>query len=177
MWKTLKSKILFRHPRLTVAEDDVLLPNGKIIRYLHHVDRKDAAIIICFRRGKLLVQKEYSYPVNKALYQFPGGAVEQGETPADSARRELHEEANLLAGSMRNLGGFYIDNRRTDAKMHVFLVVDPHDDVGIPDEEEVISSEWISIADFKQRIKQGEIQNWSMLAAWSLLGDESYKSK
>jgi ADP-ribose pyrophosphatase len=168
MWKQIKTNILFKHPRLTLVEDDVRLPSGKTIQYLRFDGMKDAAVVICFRNSQLLIQKEFSYPTNEALHQFPGGAIEQNESPVQAAQRELHEEANLLADDLRPLGSFYIDNRRSDAKMYVFLAIDPKEQNGKPDDEEDITSEWVSIADFKQKVQEGEIKNFSMLAAWSL---------
>lgn len=168
MWKQIKTNILFKHPRLTLVEDDVQLTSGKIIQYLRYDNLRDAAMIICFKNSQLLIQKEYSYPTKESLYQFPGGAIEKGESPAEAARRELHEEANLLADSLNPLGNFYIDNRRSDAKMYVFLAIDPKEHNGKPDDEEDITSEWVNIVDFEQKIQKGEIRNFSMLAAWSL---------
>lgn len=34
MWKKISSKVLLEHPRLTVVEDTVLLPNGTEVNYL-----------------------------------------------------------------------------------------------------------------------------------------------
>ena len=75
-WRTQSSQILLDHPRLTVAEDTVELPNGKTIQYIHYPYHGHGGVIVACRRGdSVLVQQEYSYPVDEVLYQFPGGKM------------------------------------------------------------------------------------------------------
>lgn len=64
---------------------------------------------------------------------------------------------------------YYPNNRRTDAKMHVVIVQDVviSEKTG-GDVEEDIRSVWVSVARFKKMIRDGEINNYSVLAAWAL---------
>jgi len=73
MWRTLSSKEIFNHPRLTLVEDEIMLPNGTKTTYLKYKDSGiRGATIICQRDdNKILLSKEYSYPPNKILFQFP----------------------------------------------------------------------------------------------------------
>jgi ADP-ribose pyrophosphatase len=120
-WKKLKTTKLFSHPRLEVFEDEVELPNGHKTKYLYFGDKFDAATVIAVNKtGQVLLQKEYSYPQNKKLFQFPGGGLEAGETPAQGAARELAEEAGLQ-GTLTEIGWFYPNNRRGKNKMYVFM--------------------------------------------------------
>lgn len=170
-WQRLKSTTVFEHPRMTLVEDDVQLPTGKVIKYLHHSYKGNGGvIIICIKNGRLLVQREYSYPVNEVLYQFPGGRIEDNETYEEAAMRELAEESQLTIKSPVYLGWFYPDNRRTNAKLHVVF----SDNVAITnskttDDEEFINTIWLPVNEFKDKLKNGEITNYAALAAWALL--------
>ncbi|HUP26233.1 MAG TPA: NUDIX hydrolase [Candidatus Limnocylindrales bacterium] len=169
MWKTISSKIIFRHPRLVLAEDIVELPDGSQVPYLKYMDNHDAAAVICIKNKEVLLQREYSYPLNKILYQFPGGKFEPGETPQHAAARELAEEAGLRAQHLKKLGWFYLDNRRSNAKMHIYLATGLSDIEKPPgDPEEVITSHWLPVAQVEVLIREGKIRNYSLLAAWSL---------
>lgn len=119
-WKKLSSNILLKHPRLTVIEDEVELPTGHKTSYVY-IDEVPGAVMIIAKRkdGKLLLQREYSYPPNKWLYQFPGGAIENNEDTKQSALRELAEEAGLQ-GNLEELGSFYVNNRRMKHKFLYF---------------------------------------------------------
>lgn len=167
MWKKVSSRRIFDHPRLTLIEDIVELPNGKRVPYLKYDGDKSAVVIICQDANRVLLQKEYSYPLNEPMYQFPGGAVEDDEEPIAGAKRELIEEAGLKAKKLKEIGWFYPNNRRSDKKMHAFLAsscVEAEKKGG--DMEEDISSYWTEIDKLNEMIKQGEIVNHATLAAW-----------
>ena len=170
-WRRLSSQIIFTHPRIVLAEDKVELPDGKRSLYLRQVYHgKGGVIIICQNGGKVLIQREYSYPVDDMLYQFPGGKIEEGETPEQAAQRELAEESNISAEDFQQIGWFYADNRRTNAKLYVVCARGTFRDnySHQPDETEFISSDWLEISKLEQMISDGQIVNYSMLAAWAL---------
>lgn len=171
-WRTLSSRTLLEHPRLTVAEDTVELPHGKVIHYVHYpYHGRGGVIVVCRRGNAILVQQEYSYPVDEVLYQFPGGKIEAGEDARTAAQRELAEESGIAMNNLRECGWFYADNRRTNAKLHVFY----GEYTGVdcqhqPDDTEQIISQWLPIADIQSMIAVGKITNYSMLAAWAMVG-------
>lgn len=170
-WRQQASRVLLRHPRLTIAEDTVELPNGKTIQYVHYPYHGHGGVIVVCRRGdNILVQQEYSYPVDEVLYQFPGGKIEAGEDMCTAARRELAEESGIAMTGVRACGWLYADNRRTSAKLHVVYgeyagTNHQHQ----PDDTEQIISEWLPIDQMAQMIAAGKITNYAMLAAWALL--------
>jgi len=51
---------------------------------------KARATIICLRSGKVLLVRKKS-----GKWNFPGGAIEQGESPVAAAARELREETSI----------------------------------------------------------------------------------
>ncbi|MBF1024997.1 MAG: NUDIX hydrolase [Candidatus Nanogingivalaceae bacterium] len=170
-WHRLSSQIVFSHPRMTLAEDEVKLPDGKTALYLRQVYQgKGGVIIVCQKDDKVLVQQEYSYPVDDILYQFPGGKIEEGETPEQAARRELAEESNVSATTFQRIGWFYADNRRTNAKLHVVYARGAfrNDYSHQPDETEFISTGWLEINKLENMIAAGQITNYAILAAWTL---------
>lgn len=124
MWKKISSKILLDHPRIKVVEDRVKLPGGLVITYVRTPGRGNAATVICQQGGKTLLQREYSYPPNKMIYQFPGGFVPKGENIRKGANRELMEESGLRAGKLNLLGKYLVNNRRSNSYMYVFLATD-----------------------------------------------------
>lgn len=175
MWRKKKSKVIFEHPRLTLVEDVVVLPSGETTTYLKYKTRNNSVMAICINAdNKVLIQKEYSYPPNETLYQFPGGKIEASEEPLEALRRELAEEAALAPLKVVSLGWYYVDNRRSAAKMHVFLVneiAQVQQETGDP--EEAITSEWLSVEQINSMIRSNEIKNFSALAAWSLFQHRS----
>lgn len=74
-------------------------------RELHH-----SAGIVLFRRG---AEREYlllrSALTRRPVWEFPKGAIEEGETELEAAERELTEETGLALGDYAVLEGFEED--------------------------------------------------------------------
>jgi len=156
---------------MQLVEDEVELPSGKKIQYLRQeYSGRGGVIVICRKGDKILVQREYSYPVDEILWQFPGGKIEADKTPEQAATRELAEESGIKAENAKCIGWFYPDNRRTNARLFVVecdYVTD--DEKARPDDTEFIESEWIENGQISQMIRRGEVRNYAMLAAWGML--------
>lgn len=55
----------------------------------------DVAIAILIHRGKILVGWREEQQHQGGKHEFPGGKVEQGETPEEACRRETYEEVGI----------------------------------------------------------------------------------
>ena len=178
-WRMISSRTILEYSRLTVVEDTVKLPNGNIIRYIHYPYCGYGGVVVVCRRGDaILVQQEYSYPVDEVLYQLPGGKIEVGEDAQAAAQRELAEESGIAMNNLRECGWFYPDNRRTDAKLHVvYGEYAGADYQHKPDNTEQIISQWLPIADVQSMIDAGKITNYAMLAAWAIVDRQLFSRK
>jgi 8-oxo-dGTP pyrophosphatase MutT (NUDIX family) len=169
MWKILSSREIFRHPRLMLIEDIVLLPDGTKTDYLKFKYTANAASVIAKGGdGKILIGKEYSHPVGEWLYQFCGGEVPLGEEIEIGANRELMEEAKLRAGKLELLGSYLINNRRSQSKMYVFLATELEEKFLEGDKEEDIELFWKSEDEIDGMIRSGEVANCHFLASWTM---------
>jgi ADP-ribose pyrophosphatase len=171
MWKTLSSKKVIDNKNLVIVEDKVLLPSGIKITYLKFEYKTDAVLTIVTRKdGKILLEKEYSYPQNTELYQFPAGALNEGEKPFDGANRELVEETGIRSIRLEEIGVFLLDNRHSSAKVHVFLgeKLEVKSLKPQTDREESIKSFWFSETEIDNMIRNGDIFIFPVLSAWSL---------
>lgn len=62
-----------------------------------HGNNPDAVVVIAHDENneKILINKEFRLAVGDWVYNFPAGLIDEGETPLESAKRELWEETGL----------------------------------------------------------------------------------
>lgn len=169
-WKKISNKTLFEHKRLTIYEDIVELPDGNRITYFWGAPSKyqSVSVIAVNEKGELLIQEQYNYPIGKALWELPGGSMKAGETPEQSAIRELAEETGHTADDVKIIGSYYTQNRFKDAKQYVVLCKKLRKQKLEADESEFIETAWVSIDRCYRMVADGDIQNINMLASLML---------
>lgn len=170
MWQTISSQEIFNHPRLTLIEDEVILSNGIKTKYLKYKDNGGCWTTIIAKRTdkKILIQYEYTYPINQKLFRMPGGAILPNEKTEDGVNRELMEETGFKANNLELLGSYLMNGRRSTAKAYVYLATDLIESKLKSDEEEEIEIFWFSENEIIKMIKDGKIINVHALAAWCL---------
>ena len=60
--------------------------------------KADAVLMYAYygeKRDKLVLIKQFRYPVNDYIYELPAGLVDEGETVVEAATREMKEETGL----------------------------------------------------------------------------------
>ena len=67
----------------------------------------------------VLIRNE-RFAIGQTLWELPAGMMDGGETPEQSAARELIEEAGYRAGRLEKLGEIFTAPGPVDERMHVF---------------------------------------------------------
>lgn len=171
-WKriepTIKTKIDYHEIIVKTFE----LPDGKVVaRAIFLAEGKRAAGVIALTSDhKVITATMYRPGPEKMMREIPGGYVDEGEDPEETARRELLEETGYTAGKMTPLGIF---NR--DAYMHgtwyYYLATDciPTDKQNL-DHDEFVTIELCSIQEFIDNAKgNGMTDTAAVLAAYDQL--------
>ena len=97
--------------------------------------------------------------------ELPGGLIDEGEEPAETAKRELEEETGYRAGRVEHLATFQPMGGMVDSEHFVFVGRDP-EKMGEPTEtNEVERMEWVPLSSVPQLIDSGEIWNSGTLVA------------
>ena len=76
-----------------------IISRNRDIRTLEQLQNKkaDSVILILTDESgeRLLISREYRMAMAQWIYNFPAGLIDPGETPVESAKRELWEETGL----------------------------------------------------------------------------------
>jgi 8-oxo-dGTP pyrophosphatase MutT (NUDIX family) len=76
------------------------------------------------KEGELLVVEQFRHGIDGATMEIPGGSCDEGETPLESARRELLEETGFEAAEWISLGHCAPNPATLGNRCHTFLALD-----------------------------------------------------
>lgn len=92
-WTLLDSKYIIQRPWATLRVDKLQLPNGNIKDEYYVLEYPTWVNMVAFTEDdELLFVRQYRHGSGEIMVELPAGVVEEGEDPAEAARRELLEE-------------------------------------------------------------------------------------
>lgn len=96
--------VLSRSSFLELRRDDVRLPDGALATREYVVHPGAVAIVPLLDDGRLVLERQFRYPVSKVLLEFPAGKIDPGEDTLACAQRELLEETGYHAREWARAG-------------------------------------------------------------------------
>ena len=90
-------RVLARGSFLEVRRDDVRLPDGASATREYVVHPGAVMIVPLLDDGRLVLERQFRYPVARVLLEFPAGKIDAGEATLACAQRELLEETGYRA--------------------------------------------------------------------------------
>ncbi len=142
---------------LKVQRDTVRLPDGKETsrEYIKHPGA--VVIIPVLDDGSILLERQFRYPVNQVIIEFPAGKIDPGEASLDCAKRELLEETGYTANDWQFVCTIHNAIAYSDEHLDIFLARDLKEGQSQPDEGEFLETFTASIDEMLAWIKEGKI--------------------
>lgn len=123
--------------------------------------------------GRVTIVRQYRAPLDREIWEFPAGRLDEGESAEDAARRECEEEIGLVPHRVERLGAFYPAPGFCDEQLIFFRVSDlrppPPDSPNKPDEDEDITTRAMSVAEVRAMLQRGEIEDLKTAYALTLI--------
>lgn len=165
-WKTLRSRIIFDNPWMTVVEDRVIDPGGGENDYGHvKFKNRAVAIVPLDKDGNTWLVGQQRYTLGLYSWELPMGGAPLAEDPLAAAKRELKEETGLIANEWRQLMFIHTTNSITNEEGYVFVARDLEQGETEFDESEDLQVRKLPLAEALQMIRQGEITDVISIAA------------
>ena len=101
---TIRSTQVYRGHFLEVRCDDVRLPDGSAAQREYIVHPGAVMVVPLLDDGRLVVERQWRYPLVRTMLEFPAGKLEPGEPPLQCAVRELAEETGYRASEWARAG-------------------------------------------------------------------------
>ena len=100
----VSSEQVFDGKLLHVRRDTVRLPDGGLATREYVVHPGAVLIVPVLPDGRLVLERQFRYPVGQVFIEFPAGKLDPGEAELATAQRELVEEAGYAAAKWTPLG-------------------------------------------------------------------------
>ena len=115
---------MFDGALLHVRRDCVRLPNGAAATREYVVHPGAVLMLPILADGRLVLERQFRYPVDRVMLEFPAGKIDPNETPLATAKRELREEAGYTAGTWQHLGTVHPEIGYSTEAIEMYIATD-----------------------------------------------------
>jgi ADP-ribose pyrophosphatase len=160
-----EQRTLFETRRFSVVETTVKRPDGQpaSCQYVQHVG--SVAILPLVDHQHICLIRSRRLTVGETLIEVPAGTREAGESPLETARRELAEETGYRAARFDELASFYPSPGVSDERMWIFAARDLTPGEPAREANEEIDNLVVSFEEALSMIDRGEISDGKTIVA------------
>ncbi len=117
----LKSERVFDGVFLHVNRDTVRLPDGSTTEREYILHPGAVMLIPVLDDGRVVMERQWRYPLARSFVEFPAGKIDAGEPPLDTCSRELREETGYFARRFTFLATINNAISYSNEDIHVYL--------------------------------------------------------
>jgi ADP-ribose pyrophosphatase len=158
-------KTLLDAGRFRVVEQSVTRPDGQTASCRYVENPGAVAILPLVDDRRLCLIRNRRLTVRKTLVEVPAGMCEAGETPLETARRELAEETGYQAARWEPLAEFFPSPGVLSERMHLFVARDLAAGEPAREENEEIENLVLSWDEALAMLDRGEIEDGKTIVA------------
>lgn len=149
---------LFRGLRFSVVRRKYSRDGGVFERDV--VVFPEAVVILPFiSRDRVILVRQFRAPLNDFIIEAPAGVVDEGESPEDTARRELVEETGYYPRKLTKIGSFTPTPGYSTEVLHFYIAEDLEYVGSRPEVYEVLKPLDFSFKEVYEMVLKNEIRD------------------
>lgn len=157
-WRRTSSRVVYENAWIRVREDQVVRPDGQPGIYGVVSTRTATGVVALTEDRQVYLVGQWRYPLGVFSWEIVEGGTDPGEAPDDAIRRELREEAGLVARRWRRLGPeLHLSNSFTDEVALLYVAEDLEEVGAAPDGTEQLEVRKVPLEDAVEMVDQGDI--------------------
>lgn len=162
---------------MRLVEDQVLNQNENPLTYTYMTKDPSVSIVVVDEHSNIMLQRQFIYPIKDTLWVVPGGFCDKNETPLETAKRELTEEAGISEADWSELGKYYNAPGISHNIAYGFLATINNPSIAKTDDEEDVSNQTFFSPDtVKTMIANGDIiDGFSLVPLYRYLFDKELR--
>jgi 8-oxo-dGTP pyrophosphatase MutT (NUDIX family) len=139
-WQILSTNEVYDNQWINVKHHDVLNPaGGNGIYGVVHFKNFAIGIVALDDEKNVYLVRQFRFALNEYSLEIPAGGGPFSQSPLESAKRELLEEAGIIAQNWQRIVTAHLSNSVTDEYGEIFLATDlTHTDAEPEDTEDII---------------------------------------
>jgi ADP-ribose pyrophosphatase len=117
-------RIVFRGLKIELALEAVTLADGTTAEREVVIHPGAVALVPMVDRDHVCLVKNHRYAVGQTLLEVPAGTIDPGESPDQTAARELAEETGYRAGRIIQIHRWFVSPGVMNERMFLYLCED-----------------------------------------------------
>jgi 8-oxo-dGTP pyrophosphatase MutT (NUDIX family) len=156
-FKLTGTREVYRNPWISVREDSVIRPGGKPGIFGVVTMKAGSSVLPLTEDGQVYLTREYKYAIGRESLEVASGAIDDGESPLECAKRELEEELGLTAAEWFDVGSVNPFTTVVSSPNHLFIGRGLRETRQNLDEGEVLRIVKMPLAEAYEKVITGEI--------------------
>lgn len=158
-WRRIEERVVYDNPWLSLHEFDAVAPTGAPALYgLLHLKNYGIAILPLHDDGTVTLVGQNRFALGYS-WEIPEGGGPLDDDPLDSAKRELREEAGLLAADWRLVLRLQLSNSVTDERAFGYLATGLSPTEKDPDDTEDLAVVRVPFREVLEAAMAGHIED------------------
>jgi ADP-ribose pyrophosphatase len=152
-------RVIYRGRKIDLALQPIRLSDGSIADREVVIHQGAVAMVPMVDADHVCLVENFRHTIGRTLLEIPAGTLELGESPDDTAGRELAEETGYRASSIRRISEWYVSPGVMNERMYLYLCegLEPGSTDHQPDERlKPVVLPW---DDAIQRVLDGQIED------------------